>query len=79
MLGTLVAREWNARNIGTALLLVAGFGLAGVGSYMHLTVAARVRAGQCDGCAPWHPLFVLAPLGIGIGLLLIAGYLHSRR
>jgi hypothetical protein len=60
-------------------VLVAGLGLAGTGSYLHLTIAARVRAGNCDGCAPWHPLFVVAPLLVGIVLVLIGGYVLYRR
>lgn len=77
--GTLVGGKSNVRNIGTGLLLVAGLGLTGYGSYIHLTVTARVGAGQCDGCAPWHPLFVLTPLLIGVGMILMAAYRRFQR
>lgn len=73
--------ETDRRGSGllAGLLLVAGLGLAGYGGYVHVTVAARVSAGRCDGCAPWHPLFVLAPLVAGAALVLLAGYLAYRR
>lgn len=71
--------ETDRRGSGllTGLLLVAG--LTGYGGYTHVTVAARVSAGRCDGCAPWHPLFVLGPLGVGAALVLLAGHLAYRR
>lgn len=76
---TRLDRGWSRSDIVTAVLLVAGLGLAGYGSYIHFTVAAQMRTGRCDGCAPWHPLFVLAPLVIGFAFVLIAGYLLYRR
>lgn len=62
-----------------AVLLAVGLGLAGYGGYVHFTVAAQVRRGQCDGCAPWHPLLVVAPLVVGTLFVLLAGYLSYRR
>lgn len=76
---TLGEGRWSWRNLLTGLLLLAGIGLAGVGSYFHFTVAAQVRAGHCDGCEPWHPLFVFAPLLIGSALILVGGYLLYQR
>jgi hypothetical protein len=63
----------------TVLTLVPGIGFVGVGSYIHLTVTAQARTGQCDGCEPWHPLFVLAPLVVGSLLVLVGGYLRYHR
>lgn len=76
---TLLERNWNGRELLAGLFLVAGIGLAGGGSYLHFTIAAKVSAGRCDGCEPWHPLLVLAPLLIGSAFLLIGGYLSSWR
>lgn len=72
-------RGWSGRTIGAALLAVAGLALASYGSYLHLTIAARVSAGACDGCAPWHPLFVVAPLIVGTAAVLLGGYGLVRR
>ena len=76
--GTPFERVPDGRALLGGLLLVAGVGLAGVGSYLHVTVAAQVRAEGCDGCDPWHPLFVLAPLVVGAVSVLLAGSLLSR-
>lgn len=75
----LFGRNWNGRALLTGLALVVGIGLVGIGSYYHLTVAAQVSAGRCDGCEPWHPLLVLAPLGLGSLLVTISAYLGYRR
>lgn len=72
-------RDWAGRDILASVLLVAGLGLAGAGSYVHLTVAAQMRTGRCDGCEPWHPLLVVTPLVVGAAFVLGAGYLLSRR
>ena len=74
-------RSENARwrTVLQAVLALAGVGLAGYGSYLHLTLAAQVRAGRCDACEPWHPLLVVAPIVVGVVLILGAGYLWSRR
>lgn len=71
-------RDWTGRDLLGGLLLVPGVALAGVGGYFHVTLAAQVRAGRCDGCEPWHPLVVVAPLLVGVACLLLAGYLLSR-
>lgn len=71
-------RDRTGRELLGGLLLVPGVVLAGVGGYFHVTLAARVRAGRCDGCEPWHPLVVVAPLLVGVACLLLAGYLLSR-
>lgn len=60
-------------------LLAVGLALASYGAYLHMSIAGRVRAGNCDGCAPWHPLFVVAPLLLGSVLVLGGGYVIYRR
>jgi hypothetical protein len=75
----LKVRKWTRSDLLGGVLLVTGIGLAGVGGYFHFTIAAQVRAGQCDGCEPWHPLIVLAPLVVGSVFLLLAGDLLARR
>ena len=72
-------RRRTVRDLLTGLLLFVGLGLAGVGSYFHLSIAAGVSAGQCDGCAPWHPLFVVTPIVVGVATLVVAGYLGRTR
>lgn len=62
----------------SVLLVIAGLAVAGIGWYIHLTVTTEVTAGQCDGCAPWHPLFVVTPLVLGLGLVLVGGYRLGR-
>lgn len=75
---TLGERNWIRRDLLGGMLLVLGVVLAGMGGYFHVTIATQVNAGQCNGCEPWHLLFVLAPLSIGATLFLLAGYLLSR-
>lgn len=75
---SLVDRPWTLRDRLAALLLGVGLGLAGVGSYFHLDIAAQVRAGRCDGCEPWHPLIVLTPLVLGVSCVLLGSYLLAR-
>jgi hypothetical protein len=58
------------------LLSTAGLALLGYGTWMHLSVAGQVR---CDGCTPWHPLFVLAPLAVGGTLSIAASALLAFR
>lgn len=77
--GTNTSRRGILRDIVLGLLAVGGLALAGYGTYLHFSIAARVSAGQCDGCAPWHPLFVVAPIVVGTVLLVLAGYLITRR
>lgn len=54
---------------------IVGAALASYGAHMHLSIAAKTN---CDGCEPWHPLFVLAPLVLGILLVLAAGTARYR-
>ena len=56
-------------------LLTIGLALAGYGAYLHVSIATRVQAGSCDGCAPWHPLFVVTPLVLGSAFVLAGSYL----
>lgn len=63
------------------VLFVTGIALAGAGSYVHFRAAALLRTNQhCFGCSMflWHPLFVVAPLVIGLGFVLVSGYLLFR-
>lgn len=60
-------------------MVLIGVALSGYGSYLHFTIAAKVSAGRCDACAPWHPLLVIAPIVIGVCLVLLGGYLLFRR
>ncbi|MFB6303978.1 MAG: hypothetical protein ABEH47_02330 [Haloferacaceae archaeon] len=69
----------GARSVAAGLALLVGLALAGGGGYLHLTLAAQVRAGNCDGCEPWHPLLVVAPLVAGSALVLGSGYVLARR
>lgn len=59
-----------------ALLSLVGLALLGVGTYAHLSVASRAH---CDGCEPWHPLFVLAPLVVGVVIVGIAVAIFARQ
>lgn len=67
-----------ARLLASGLGLV-GLALIGYGGPVHLSVAAAVGRGRCDGCAPWHPMFVVAPIVVGAALLTVAGFLLARR
>ncbi|WP_049902747.1 hypothetical protein [Halococcus agarilyticus] len=52
----------------------------GYGLYAHISVTAMMGARHCDGCTPWHPLFVVAPLVGGAVLVLgTVAFLVSRR
>lgn len=73
------AVDGGARRLLPAALALPGIALAGYGGYTHLSIAAQVASGRCDGCAPWHPLFVVAPLVVGLALLLGAVALVARR
>ncbi|WP_152043144.1 hypothetical protein [Salinigranum salinum] len=70
--------ERSASDLLAGVVLLAGIGLVGAGSYVHLTVAAEASAGRCDGCEPWHPLIVVTPLVVGSGFVLLGGYLLTR-
>lgn len=63
------------------VLFLTGIALTGSGSYVHFRAAALLRTKQhCLGCSMflWHPLFVVAPLVIGLGFVLTSGYLLYR-
>jgi hypothetical protein len=53
-----------------AELLLVGYAIS-----THLSIAGQAR---CDGCAPFHPLFVVAPFAVGVALLPVGGYLLRR-
>ncbi|WP_137287072.1 hypothetical protein [Halorussus salinisoli] len=53
---------------------VAGLGVIALAVEFHLDATGS----NCDGCAPFHPLFVLAPLVAGAALTL-GGYALWRR
>lgn len=57
------------------LLGVVGLGLVGIGVYFNRQLAGHPR---CDGCEPWHPLFVLSPIVLGTALLAVS-WLGIRR
>ena len=66
------ANDGGGRSGGILLpgvLAAAGAALLGYGAYAHFSVVGRTR---CDGCAPWHPLFVVAPVVLG-AVLVVAG------
>ncbi|MFC4548887.1 MULTISPECIES: hypothetical protein [Halorussus] len=60
------------------LPLVVGLGLGYWAVYTHLRIAEQLRAGRCDGCEPWHPLFVAALVG-SAAFVLVSLVLFSRR
>lgn len=66
----LAGRTWVS--VGAVAL---GLALVGYGYATHLSVVGRAR---CDGCAPFHPLFVLAPVAAGL-LAVAAGIAVARR
>lgn len=70
---------WDRLHVLASVLLVVGLGLAGYATYLHFKITGQLQAGHCDGCAPWHPLFILAPLLIGSAFVLGAGYILYRR
>lgn len=57
------------------LVAAVGVVLLGYGLSAHRLATGVAR---CDGCAPWHPLFVVAPLVVG-GVLVVGGALLARR
>lgn len=80
-MSTLDTDLWNRHLRGglAGLLVAVGLGLVGWGTFLHLQLSGRLGAGACDGCSPWHPLFVVAPLVVGAGLALAGGSLLARR
>lgn len=61
------------RLFGVGILLV-GLGLALTGTSVHLEAAAP----NCGGCSPFHPLFVVTPVGMGFALSIVGGWLLGR-
>lgn len=55
------------------VLGAAGLALAGYGAYTHQSALGP----RCDGCEPWHPLLVVAPLVFGLVLVSTGGYLAA--
>lgn len=68
----------GGRLLSTGLALI-GLALVGYGGSVQLTVTAAAPHGRGDGCDPWHPLFVVAPIVVGVTLLLVAGLRYARR
>jgi hypothetical protein len=68
----------DVRKTAMSTLFILGVGLSGAGTYLHLNLSGRMQAGACDGCDPWHPLFVVTPLLAGAVLLLTACLLLLR-
>lgn len=62
-------------SIPTLLVALVGLALLGSATYAHFSIAGATR---CDGCTPWHPLFVLAPLVGGAAFVASAGLLYAR-
>lgn len=55
-------------------VLLVGVGLTLTGASVHLAATGPT----CDGCAPYHPLFVVTPLGLGVLLTTAGGWLLGR-
>ena len=64
--------------LASATAALLGIALASYGGYTQYTITTRVAAGVCDGCTPWHPLFVVAPLLVGVTLLSAGSYAFAR-
>ena len=60
----------------SATVAAAGVVLLGYGASAHRSVTGVAR---CDGCEPWHPLFVVAPLVVGGVLVVVGSALLARR
>jgi len=64
--------------VASAVAVVIGLGLASYGGYTQYTTSRAIAAGACDGCAPWHPLFVAAPLVVGVVLVAAGSYAFAK-
>ena len=71
------SENWSRSRTLKWVVLTTGLLLVGWGAYWHLTIRAKLQAGHCDGCAPWHE-FIVAPLVVGVVLVAGAGYLLAR-
>lgn len=68
--------RWTVRSrrlLAVGILLV-GVGLTLTGASVHLAATGPA----CDGCAPYHPLFVVTPVGLGALLTTAGGWLLGR-
>jgi hypothetical protein len=64
--------------VASASVALLGMALASYGAYTQYRISRQLAAGACDGCAPWHPLFVLTPLIAGIALLAGGSYAFAK-
>lgn len=64
--------------VASATAALLGTALASYGGYTQYVISSRLAAGVCDGCSPWHPLFVLAPLVFGIALIAGGSYALAK-
>jgi hypothetical protein len=62
----------------SAIAALVGFALTSYGGYTQYAISRRLAAGACDGCAPWHPLFVVAPLLLGVALIAGGSYAFAK-
>lgn len=66
------------KRIASAVAALAGLALSSYGAYTQYTISRALARGACDGCSPWHPLFVVAPLVLGIGLVAAGSYAFAK-
>jgi|GEM_PF-1857445 hypothetical protein len=66
------------KRIASATAVLVGLALASYGGYTQYTISSALARGACDGCAPWHPLFVVAPLVLGIALVAAGSYAFAK-
>lgn len=64
--------------LASAAAVLVGLALASYGGYTQYTISAALARGACDGCSPWHPLFVVAPLVVGVGLVAAGSYAFAK-
>jgi hypothetical protein len=64
--------------VASATAALLGTAIASYGGYTQYAISRRLAAGVCDGCSPWHPLFVLAPLVLGIALIAGGSYALAK-
>jgi len=66
------------RRAASAIAALLGIPLASYGGYTQYELSRQVATGACDGCATWHPLFVVAPLLVGVALIAAGSYAFAR-
>jgi len=71
------ARITPARAASATAALI-GIALASYGGYTQYSISTALARGVCDGCSPWHPLFVVAPLVVGIALIAAGSYAFAK-